>query len=626
MGAPKQKWTAEEEGALRAGVDKYGPGKWRAIQKDPALGPLLTHRSNVDLKVRVLLGCAPSAAVQVRSSRPECCCAVRDKWRNMTAAATGGSGGSASAVVPMPRVRAPREQQLPHPSLNSPPLQDKWRNMTAAATGGAGSSASAVVPVPRVRAPREQRAAAAAARAELAAVVAMEEEEDALLAAAAAGSDADVAEGADDGSGAGDADFAGGGGEAGVGAGESGSMGGAGGGTDGERGGEGVGGGSASSGRTGSRGGTGEEGTWTVVPSAAAGMGVPVTSNARLDEAIMMAVASLEGSQAAHGCSAAAVVKHIEDHHASSPNLRRLVPHRLRALSEEGCLVKVRAGVIEHHVASQRTSVPALSLPLIGTRGTSTTCLPCSHARNVRPPSLCPPPTGRVGSGSAAERVGEGRASGTAAEGRAGGAAAAATAAVAGVEHHLGMRSTAALHSSSPSAPTAAAAAAPVDRIAADLSQAHLSPLQTTHTPSHASAAAAAAASVAAAAASTGGAGPHAPTVGHFKKLRFPSQQSAEAGGASERDPGARDRTEKGRAGERVGEGAKEGKAVGAAQSAWVQELARKAAEAMAEAEAAVAEAEAAMREAEAMEAEAEAAEAAARELEGRRQAAAVSS
>jgi myb proto-oncogene protein len=52
MGAPKQKWTAEEEAALRAGVEKYGPGKWRAIQKDSKFGPCLTSRSNVDLKVR----------------------------------------------------------------------------------------------------------------------------------------------------------------------------------------------------------------------------------------------------------------------------------------------------------------------------------------------------------------------------------------------------------------------------------------------------------------------------------------------------------------------------------------------------------------------------------------------
>ncbi len=51
MGAPKQKWTPEEEAALRAGVEKYGPGKWRAIQKDSKFGPCLTSRSNVDLKV-----------------------------------------------------------------------------------------------------------------------------------------------------------------------------------------------------------------------------------------------------------------------------------------------------------------------------------------------------------------------------------------------------------------------------------------------------------------------------------------------------------------------------------------------------------------------------------------------
>ncbi|KAJ7546769.1 hypothetical protein O6H91_08G053900 [Diphasiastrum complanatum] len=56
MGPLKQEWTPDEEAALRAGVEKYGPGKWRAIQKDPKFGPWLTSRSNVDLK---------------------------DKWRNM---------------------------------------------------------------------------------------------------------------------------------------------------------------------------------------------------------------------------------------------------------------------------------------------------------------------------------------------------------------------------------------------------------------------------------------------------------------------------------------------------------------------------------------------------------------
>eukprot|EP00873_Tetraselmis_striata_P010869 jgi/Tetstr1/431133/TSEL_020847.t1 len=57
MGAPKQKWTEEEEAALRAGVVKYGVGKWRAIQKDPGFKTALSSRTNVDLK---------------------------DKWRNLT--------------------------------------------------------------------------------------------------------------------------------------------------------------------------------------------------------------------------------------------------------------------------------------------------------------------------------------------------------------------------------------------------------------------------------------------------------------------------------------------------------------------------------------------------------------
>jgi transcription factor MYB, plant len=52
MGAPKQKWTSEEEEALKAGVNKHGAGKWRNIQKDPEFSHLLASRSNIDLKVQ----------------------------------------------------------------------------------------------------------------------------------------------------------------------------------------------------------------------------------------------------------------------------------------------------------------------------------------------------------------------------------------------------------------------------------------------------------------------------------------------------------------------------------------------------------------------------------------------
>lgn len=51
MGVPKQKWTSEEEAALKAGIAKYGPGKWSTILKDPEFSSVLHLRSNVDLKV-----------------------------------------------------------------------------------------------------------------------------------------------------------------------------------------------------------------------------------------------------------------------------------------------------------------------------------------------------------------------------------------------------------------------------------------------------------------------------------------------------------------------------------------------------------------------------------------------
>ncbi|XP_057967728.1 telomere repeat-binding factor 4-like isoform X2 [Malania oleifera] len=61
MGNPKQKWTPEEEEALRAGVAKHGTGKWKNIQRDPEFNHLLFSRSNIDLK---------------------------DKWRNMSVSAS----------------------------------------------------------------------------------------------------------------------------------------------------------------------------------------------------------------------------------------------------------------------------------------------------------------------------------------------------------------------------------------------------------------------------------------------------------------------------------------------------------------------------------------------------------
>ncbi|KAL8498081.1 hypothetical protein ACS0TY_021419 [Phlomoides rotata] len=72
MGNPKQKWTAEEEEALRAGVLKHGAGKWKNIQRDPEFNKLLFSRSNIDLK---------------------------DKWRNLSVA---------SGQTPRDKSKAPK--------------------------------------------------------------------------------------------------------------------------------------------------------------------------------------------------------------------------------------------------------------------------------------------------------------------------------------------------------------------------------------------------------------------------------------------------------------------------------------------------------------------------------------
>ncbi|KAF3439631.1 hypothetical protein FNV43_RR17909 [Rhamnella rubrinervis] len=79
MGNPKQKWTSEEEEALRAGVAKHGTGKWKDIQRDPEFNPFLFTRSNIDLK---------------------------DKWRNMSVA-SGQGGPREKSRTPKPKAANP---------------------------------------------------------------------------------------------------------------------------------------------------------------------------------------------------------------------------------------------------------------------------------------------------------------------------------------------------------------------------------------------------------------------------------------------------------------------------------------------------------------------------------------
>ncbi|XP_006664199.1 single myb histone 6 [Oryza brachyantha] len=94
MGAPKQKWTAEEESALKAGIAKHGAGKWRTILKDPDFSNVLRYRSNVDLK---------------------------DKWRNMnvTVNASGARDRVKAPVVKKPRSAPKHEGHSTSTAINA---------------------------------------------------------------------------------------------------------------------------------------------------------------------------------------------------------------------------------------------------------------------------------------------------------------------------------------------------------------------------------------------------------------------------------------------------------------------------------------------------------------------------
>lgn len=55
VGYRKNRWTAEEEEALLAGIVKYGTGKWIDIVEDPQFSAQLFYRTNIDLKVYIYI-------------------------------------------------------------------------------------------------------------------------------------------------------------------------------------------------------------------------------------------------------------------------------------------------------------------------------------------------------------------------------------------------------------------------------------------------------------------------------------------------------------------------------------------------------------------------------------------
>ena len=98
MARKRVRWTAEEEHALRTGVELHGAGNWRRIMRSQIFGPT---RTNVDLK---------------------------DKWRNMT---MSGQVTLSSAQQPAPALPAPNaarredtlDVQVPQPTSAALPLE-----------------------------------------------------------------------------------------------------------------------------------------------------------------------------------------------------------------------------------------------------------------------------------------------------------------------------------------------------------------------------------------------------------------------------------------------------------------------------------------------------------------------
>ncbi|KAL1195033.1 Telomere repeat-binding factor 3 [Cardamine amara subsp. amara] len=122
MGAPKQKWTPEEETALKAGVIKHGTGKWRTILSDPEYNSVLKSRSNVDLKdkwrnisVTALWGSRKKAKLALKGPSSSSSTAI-----TIVSLANGDDGGQHIYALPPPAASSepPRPFQVPFTSVD----------------------------------------------------------------------------------------------------------------------------------------------------------------------------------------------------------------------------------------------------------------------------------------------------------------------------------------------------------------------------------------------------------------------------------------------------------------------------------------------------------------------------
>ncbi|XP_010542089.1 PREDICTED: telomere repeat-binding factor 1-like, partial [Tarenaya hassleriana] len=128
MGAPKQKWTPEEEAALKAGVTKHGAGKWRTILKDPEFSGVLYLRSNVDLK---------------------------DKWRNMSVMANGWGSREKSRLAVRRTASLPRQEDNSLAIINTMQSDEEIADYRPIST--ISSSALQIAAAPAARRPNVVR-------------------------------------------------------------------------------------------------------------------------------------------------------------------------------------------------------------------------------------------------------------------------------------------------------------------------------------------------------------------------------------------------------------------------------------------------------------------------------------
>jgi len=143
MGAPKVRWTQEEEDALRKGVKDHGTGRWKHIKHDPKYKEVLNNRSNVDLKDKWRNILVAEGAIEKPSAR-------KGKKRKQQQA--NEDGGALEATNKTKAEIDQQAQEVMSQAVHN--LQAKDNGPTTLTTGG--TEAAAHTPLEKVISPGAQ--------------------------------------------------------------------------------------------------------------------------------------------------------------------------------------------------------------------------------------------------------------------------------------------------------------------------------------------------------------------------------------------------------------------------------------------------------------------------------------